>query len=307
MCTFLISAYKGLSAFLFAYKMKLSKERKWKMKKLLVFDVDGTLWHPFSGLSFASEQAIKQLAERGYHLCIATGRTTGCIPDPIRNLPIHSWITSDGASIRSLFLQEDHTIDPVQVQNICCKAEMKNWGVSLECEDRLYMNEKACMIYESMNRMKKSDPDIEKIKYENCFEKWDHTKPVFKICLMAPSEEIEPELVKGLDMLAAENLVELHPPGIHKGTALKRLQQSLGISEEYTVCFGDGLNDLAMRPACSCFVAMAEAAGAVQEQADVIATRPMELAIEQTVCDLGLIKKKEWSAAARGQQENIRV
>lgn len=250
------------------------------MSKLFVFDIDGTLWNPVSGLSAASNQAIRQLARQDVYLCIATGRTRSTVPGPIGDLPIGSWITSDGACLQSGSYCRTIPVSPMQADRLVQFAQEKDLGISLECEDRLYMNRIACSFYIAMNERKKADLSREKIRYEDCLEQWHSTDLVLKICLMVRIEEVPDVLLEDLDVLdTGEGILELHPPGIHKGKALQQLQRILHVSAEDTVVFGDGLNDLVMKEFCGCFIAMQEAPESVKASAHRVCRRPMEQAI----------------------------
>lgn len=266
------------------------KGKRGKMSKLIVFDVDGTLWNPLSGLSESNESALRSLARSGEHLCIATGRTLAAIPDPILSLPIFSWITSDGAELRigNRILQSRITAE--QTAEILEQAEQHGLGISLECDRGIYMNQKASRIYSEMNRLKNTDLSIEKIRYEDSLGQYEPDAAVFKICLMGenekllnlPTGQLEKEWIAG-------ELLELHPAVACKGNALKKLQEILQITAEDTICFGDGLNDLSMAE-CGLFIAMKEAGDEVKKRADRICRNDQETGIADELKRLHLIE-----------------
>ncbi|MPN38198.1 5-amino-6-(5-phospho-D-ribitylamino)uracil phosphatase YbjI [bioreactor metagenome] len=57
--------------------------------------------------------------------------------------------------------------------------------------------------------------------------------------------------------VSGKNWIDLMNPGTNKGTAIKKLQDMLGISEDETMAFGDFLNDLEMMRSCHHSYAMA--------------------------------------------------
>lgn len=215
------------------------------------------------------------------------------IPDPILELPICSWITSDGAQIRSGEWVQESTIPLKRLQEMMEAALQFDWGIALECPKRIYMNQKAVDAYRAMNQAKSASLNLEKIVYENCLDQWQPDIPVFKVCLMVSHPIPALESFEMLDVLQVnENLIELHPPGIHKGSALRLVQEHLGISCQDTICVADGKNDLPMTSACSCFIAMKESPSEVKHCADLVCTAPMETGIAKALVDIGLLPDK---------------
>ena len=60
-------------------------------------------------------------------------------------------------------------------------------------------------------------------------------------------------------VISGDNWVDIMRPGVNKGTALTRLQESLGIRREQTMAFGDFLNDAEMLEAAGQSYAVANA------------------------------------------------
>ena len=67
------------------------------------------------------------------------------------------------------------------------------------------------------------------------------------------------------------NNLELNSSGAHKGNALRRLAEHLGLSLANCISFGDGLNDLTMVESAGVGVAMANAAPEVKAAATRVA------------------------------------
>lgn len=60
-------------------------------------------------------------------------------------------------------------------------------------------------------------------------------------------------------VVSGEHWVDIMNPGVNKGTALRRLQESLGVTPAQTAAFGDYLNDIEMLDAAGMSFAMADA------------------------------------------------
>jgi hypothetical protein len=68
----------------------------------------------------------------------------------------------------------------------------------------------------------------------------------------------------------ADDVVDIAPAGVDKGTGVRRALESLRIQAAAAVGFGDGHNDLPMVPVVGRFVAMADAGPQLREVADEV-------------------------------------
>ena len=66
------------------------------MKKLLFFDVDGTLYNMKKELPSSAKEAIMQARENGHEIAIATGRAPFMIQDLLDELQIDTYVTFNG-------------------------------------------------------------------------------------------------------------------------------------------------------------------------------------------------------------------
>lgn len=64
--------------------------------------------------------------------------------------------------------------------------------------------------------------------------------------------------------------VELMPLGVDKARSLSRLADTIGLTSEDMISFGDGFNDLSMIEWAGCGVAMVNGQAAVRERADIV-------------------------------------
>ncbi len=87
-----------------------------------------------------------------------------------------------------------------------------------------------------------------------------------------PDQVVVPALAPFKDgqqvVVSGAHWVDVMPDGVHKGLAVRRLQESLGITAEQTVAFGDYLNDLEMLDAAHLSFAMANAHPEVLDRAN---------------------------------------
>ena len=84
------------------------------------------------------------------------------------------------------------------------------------------------------------------------------------------NEELK-ETVENVEVTGAlSNNIEVNANGIHKGNALLRLGELLGIERKEIMAFGDGKNDRKMLETVGIGVAMANSVPEVLEAADMV-------------------------------------
>ena len=89
------------------------------------------------------------------------------------------------------------------------------------------------------------------------------------------------------DFIRSEKtLYEILPKGIHKGVALQKMCEHLGLSMEKTVAAGDYNNDIGMLRVAKCGVAVANATEETKAVADHITVSNEEHAIAQIIKDI---------------------
>jgi hydroxymethylpyrimidine pyrophosphatase-like HAD family hydrolase len=95
------------------------------------------------------------------------------------------------------------------------------------------------------------------------------------------------ELADGFDFVRSEEILfEVLPKGVHKGLALERLSEHLGIDIRRTVAIGDYDNDVGMLKAAGVGVAVANASPKALAAADYITVSNEEHAVESVICAL---------------------
>ncbi|MBT0773446.1 HAD family hydrolase [Kineosporia sp. J2-2] len=87
-------------------------------------------------------------------------------------------------------------------------------------------------------------------------------------------------------VVSGQHWADVMPAGVNKGTALRSLQQSLGITREQTAAFGDYLNDLEMLDEAGLSFAMANAHPEVLARAGAVAPANTEGGVVHTVTRL---------------------
>lgn len=87
-------------------------------------------------------------------------------------------------------------------------------------------------------------------------------------------------------VVSGAHWVDVMDPGTHKGAAVRRVQEALGITPAQTMAFGDYLNDLEMLDAAELSFAMANAHPDVVARAKYVAPSNGENGVVRTVASL---------------------
>ena len=214
--------------------------------RIIALDLDGTLLDSGKNLSAANRDALAAAAEKGIHIVPTTGRFFGGMPESVRELPFVRYaITVNGAQVY------DRMTASMQ-------ARAADYA-----PDAHYLK----MIRE----LRKPYPDL-KAHLE------EEGRDVQKIMLFARDLSVRAQIADGLKARFPElavsastfNNLELNSANAHKGLALKRFAEHLGLGLENCMAFGDGANDLTMIQAAGIGVAMSNACPEVLAAADYV-------------------------------------
>lgn len=234
------------------------------MYKLIVLDIDGTLRDEKYGIPISTKKALELCYQKGYQICICTGRNLSSIQDDVLQLPVHYWITGGGHFIASPttiiseyhFNQDDinHVYEYLQTH--------QEIGAVFEGKTEMFMNQKAVDHLMKMNHEKEISHLDNKIDYQDQFHLYNE-EPIHKMCLWCKADDIKQidEIMEGRYLIAqnTEHYYEFVCLHGDKGTAIQKLIQYLTINKDEVIAFGDGLNDLSLFENVGCSVAMGNA------------------------------------------------
>lgn len=255
------------------------------MRKLIFFDIDGTLVTPKNHLPASTRKAIGMLKENGHIPVFSTGRPPGMIYPLAEELDVTDFISLNGQYIvtenqtltantlpndlleelietsyeegdRTFLLTEDDIIGNTFMKELfdpefltLVYTEMQDTSVDIQHELFLRMTEKP------LEREQYEDEDI-LVAFINAKEEQDDfyrkAFPEFHVTRATP--------------LLSEVLMK----GSHKATAMKEVAGYYGIERKDTVAFGDSLNDLEMVETAEIGVAMGNAREDLKEVADYV-------------------------------------
>ena len=262
--------------------------------RIVALDLDGTLLDSQKRLSERNRASLARVAAQGVHVVPTTGRFFGMMPPAVRDLPFVRYaITINGAQVYDravdaaivreeiplgLALEIMETLDRYDVVYDCYR---QNWGWMTAAQQAKAADYATDAHYLKMVReFRRPVPELKAHLRETAAE-----GDVQKIMLFATNRD-RAAAVDCLGRLAREigaafpsvkvtsstwNNLEINIASAHKGRALQRFAEHLGLSLANCMAFGDGLNDFTMVEAAGCGVAMENAVPEVKRVAKLIA------------------------------------
>lgn len=233
-------------------------------KKMVFFDIDGTLLDHEKQLPSSAKQAIQQLKEKGHGVAIATGRAPFMFEDLREELGIDTYVSYNGQYV--VFNNEPIFTNPLNqgtlrsLSDFCSKNQLP-----LLYMDHLDMKtniEFHPFVKESMGSLQLEHPVHDPGYFEN--------RDIYQSILFCSKDEELPDQpdFDDLQFIRWHPLaVDVLPVGGSKARGIEILMNQLGIRSENVYAFGDGLNDLEMLQFVANSVAMGNASDVVKQSA----------------------------------------
>lgn len=259
---------------------------------LICTDLDGTLYKNDKTISGENKAAIDYFKKEGGMFTFITGRLPYYAQDAYRavepNVPfgcVNGGGVYDGEAGKYVWTCEM----PENVMEIVLSIEKQfpTVGIMIAAFEKTYfLKENETM---EIFRQLTGVPNV-------VCSREDIPSPIAKIIFGTEQEEeilaIEKAfrshpLAGQFDYVSSEKtLCEILPKGIHKGIALAKLTEYLGIDPAKTITIGDYDNDVGMLRAAGVGVAVANASAAALAAADVVTVSNEEHAIARVIKDL---------------------
>lgn len=250
--------------------------------RIVALDLDGTLLDSEKRLSEANRAALARAAEKGVEIVPTTGRFFGMMPPAVRDLPFVRYaITINGAQVYdretdTAIVRDEIPLDmALGVMEVLDRYDViydcyrQNWGwmtAALQEKAADYATNEHYL--RMVREFRKPVPELKAHLRETAAN-----GDVQKIMLFAANRERSAAIdrLRGLsDEIAARfpeikvtastwNNLELNIRTAHKGNALRRFAEHLGLTLENCMAFGDGMNDFTMVEAAGLGIAMANA------------------------------------------------
>lgn len=240
-------------------------------KKIVFFDIDGTLLDEEKKLPSSTVRAVQELKKAGVYVAIATGRAPFMFANLREQLGIDSFVSFNGQYVvfegsviykHPLHRQKLHELKEEAHKNGHPLVFMNVNEMRASMEDHPY-------IHVSMESLKFSHPPFDPLYYEN--------EDIYQALLFCKAEE-EQMYVKAYPefrFVRWHNVsTDVLPTGGSKAEGIRRMIERIGIAQENVYAFGDGLNDIEMLKFVGTGVAMGNAQEEVKKVADFV-TKPV--------------------------------
>ncbi|MGN0832811.1 MAG: Cof-type HAD-IIB family hydrolase [Kiritimatiellia bacterium] len=262
--------------------------------RLIALDLDGTLLDSQKRLSAVNRDALARAAAKGVLIVPTTGRFFGMMPPAVRDLPFVRYaITINGAQVydratETAIVREEiplatalaimELLDGYDVVYDCYRS---NWGwMTQALQDKAADYATNEHYLRMVREFRKPVPELKAHLRATAAE-----GDVQKVMLFARNAESGGAAAEAARVLAdirrevavrfpairvtssTANNLELNIASAHKGNALRRFAERLGLTLENCMAFGDGMNDFTMVEAAGLGVAMANAEDEVKRVA----------------------------------------
>jgi len=253
------------------------------MYKVAVFDLDGTLLNHDLEISSGNLDAIKKIRELGIKVVIATGRPEQLVKPYMDQLQYtDDLIMYNGSVIGHPFKEKrffSKALDKKTVKEVieyceafdilymCYTKDMliskPNFRVEFFEQRNLQLEEKNRSVFKDIGNK------------EDIYENYEINK-----ILIIEKDDIRFEQVlirmnecKNVSIVSSQKgFIDINPLNTSKGDAVRRLTESMKVSKDEIIAFGDQDNDVSMLEYAGFSVAMANASAKAKAAADYITT-----------------------------------
>lgn len=261
--------------------------------RIIALDLDGTLLDSQKRLSEVNRDALARAAAKGVLVVPTTGRFFGMMPPSVRDLPFVRYaITINGAQVYdratgAAIVREEiplttalavmELLDGYDVIYDCYRS---NWGwMTQALQDKAADYATNEHYLRMVREFRKPVPELKAHLRATASE--GDVQKIMLFARNAPADgaEAPAEVLADIRRAVAvrfpeikvtsstANNLELNIASAHKGNALKRFAEHLGLTLANCMAFGDGMNDFTMVEAAGLGVAMANAEDEVKRVA----------------------------------------
>ncbi|MDB7102063.1 MULTISPECIES: Cof-type HAD-IIB family hydrolase [Enterococcus] len=255
-------------------------------RKLIAFDIDGTLLDSNKQALDSTREALEKLRKDGHLVTIATGRSRFHAQEVIRDLAFSNYILCNGAAG---FLDHEQVyknlLDQEQLHQFIQEAQEKDIDtafVSLDSIKRFSSNRIEVM-EDAMHSFGAHLPELDEffVEKQDVYQAlafFDHSYDQ----QFSPYDRIR--FVRW-----HENSVDIVPHDGSKAVTIMNLANQVGIAPEDVISFGDGQNDREMLRMSGIGVAMGNAVPEVQAEAKMVTDTNDQDGIWKALKELALI------------------
>jgi Cof subfamily protein (haloacid dehalogenase superfamily) len=263
--------------------------------RLLVVDIDGTLVNAKREITPPVRRAVREAQDRGVRVCLATGRIWPSARQFVEGLGADPpAILYNGAMVYDFSRDEVWLRTPLPMRQAADVLRiLRRHPLAqphLYVDDRVYipaMNETTAIYQRKDSLHTEAVGDL---------ADWLTVDPMKiliigeRTALEAVAREVEALPYAVNHVFSEINYLEILPPAVSKGTALRVVAERLRIAREQIIAVGDNLNDLAMIEYAGVGVAMGNAPETLRARADFVAPTNDDHGLQEVIARFILIR-----------------
>lgn len=255
-------------------------------KKIVFFDIDGTLLNHDKQLPESTKNAVKELQNKGVYVAIATGRAPFMIEEIRKELNIDSYVTFNGQYV--VFegkVVYEKPLTKNQLMKLTDYAEKSGHSLVYSTNSTMKASiENDPFVSDSMASLRLSYPEIDRVFFEK--------ESIYQVLLFCEDKDEENYRTthEELDFVRWHKFsCDVLPGGGSKAVGVEKLIQASGLDIKDAYAFGDGLNDVEMIRSVGIGVAMGNAIEQLKQEADLVTGNVEEDGLAEGLRKLQLI------------------
>ncbi|NMB43848.1 MAG: Cof-type HAD-IIB family hydrolase [Clostridiales bacterium] len=257
-------------------------------RKIVFFDIDGTLYNHDIGVPRSAVKAIEKLLENNHIPVISTGRSRAIIPRQLIDIGFKGIIAAAGADV---------SFEDKEIVQIVDNKETAREIIGLLNEGKIdFVLEGPNYVYYDANKDLNIDPHIRSVVETigiDKFKSFDEDEVVYNKISAAVNKNsvIHDDVRKRYDIIVHSGIpvVEMVPKGTNKAVGIKKMLEFLDVDKKDTYAFGDSNNDMEMLDYVEYGIAMGNAYPDVLKKARYKTKSIYEDGIYYGLKDFGLI------------------
>lgn len=258
-------------------------------KKIVFFDIDGTILDDDKQIPQSTRKAIGALQESGVYTAIATGRGPDEMEWVCKELGINSYVGINGSYV--IFNGKEVYLKQIEQEEVIQLAKtVENYDHSLAFvthNDTWALHAGHPLIERCIKDLKMAYPRAEKELHIN--------RPVNQAIVYCEEkyDEMYRRAHPNLEFIRFHEVgMDAMPKGNSKAIGIEKMIQAAGFKRENTYAFGDGPNDLEMLSFVGYGIAMGNSVPELKVLADYVTTSNMDNGIWNACKQIGLLRSK---------------
>lgn len=259
-------------------------------KKIVFFDLDGTLFTHDKEILESTKQALKALQNKGVYTAICTGRAPLMFEWLLDELSFDSYVSMNGQHVvcegKEIF---SNPMKRGDMEKLTKLANERGHGLTYSTVDIFASNTlEHPFITDSTSRLKIPYPPVDSEIFVH-----SGVNQVQLYCTEEETEEYIKLFGKHTFIRWDKTSVDILPAGASKAIGIQKMLEHLNIRIENSYAFGDGLNDMQMIETVGTGIAMDNAIPELKEVADLITSSCDDDGIVKGLVKVGLLKEED--------------